>query len=217
MPNKQDYINQGYSERQINLAITGKKLGQVYDEKTGQYQAPSVTPTSSVAPTIGSNAKPVNVSVIDPKPAVAIPTPPIVTNPVTPIVEKQSPPTEAIVTGKYGNEKDGDLGKYASPEAIVPVETPKAQKIAPVKGTPIQVTPDYNVGKGREGEISQHLSDGITNDPKIQEMVNTGNRDAFNAKYQYSTADETKRHILDSFFQSQQPQNSEAYFSLLAG
>jgi len=47
-------------------------------------------------------------------------------------------------------------------------------------------------------------------------MLSTGNREAFNAKYGYATADDTKKHMLDSFFQSNQPQNSEAYFSLLA-
>ena len=53
--------------------------------------------------------------------------------------------------------------------------------------------------------------------PQVQQMLSTGNREAFNAKYGYSTADDTKKHMLDSFFQSNQPQTSDSYFSLLSG
>ena len=47
-------------------------------------------------------------------------------------------------------------------------------------------------------------------------MLASGNEAAFKNKFGYATADETKKDLLDRFYQAQQPQNSEAYFSHLS-
>ena len=74
-------------------------------------------------------------------------------------------------------------------------------------------TVNTNSSQGREAEITQHLNDGYTNNPALFQDYNT-----FKQAYNYDTADQGKKAILDSFFKSKtQPQSltSNDYFTML--
>lgn len=74
-------------------------------------------------------------------------------------------------------------------------------------------TVNTNSSQGREAEITQHLNEGYTNNPALFQDYNT-----FKQAYNYDTADQGKKAILDSFFKSKtQPQSltSNDYFTML--
>lgn len=110
----------------------------------------------------------------------------------------------------------------STPQAITPpTQVEKTTTITPEwqtvvkKETPWVVTPDYNVGKGREQEILTNLNTDLQSNEKLKQALATGDYETFKQNYGYDTADQTKKQMLDAFFQTQQPKNSESFFQTL--
>lgn len=85
---------------------------------------------------------------------------------------------------------------------ITPTATPEKKTVVP------QV--DFNVSQGREWEIQKNIADITATNPTLLK-----DRNAYNQAFGYETADQWKKAILDSAFQSGQPQvpNADMMFS----
>ncbi len=129
-----------------------------------------------------------------------------------PVVTKQPPTTD------LNAPKTSVPTTQTTTPATTPIKAPIEQK-EPIPTTPVQTTqvvaPDYNVGKGREQEIVDHLNT-ISKEPDVANLLASGNEASFKNKFGYDTADQTKKDIIDRYYQASQPQNSEAYFQHLA-
>ena len=56
--------------------------------------------------------------------------------------------------------------------------------------------PNWNIGTGREQELVNTINEGLKNDSRVQQAVQSGDWDAFSKLYGYDTADTTKQRIL---------------------
>lgn len=85
---------------------------------------------------------------------------------------------------------------------ITPTATPEKKAVVP------QV--DFNLSQGREWEIQKNVADITATNPTLLK-----DRNAYNQAFGYETADQWKKAILDSAFQSGQPQvpNADMMFS----
>lgn len=101
---------------------------------------------------------------------------------------------------RYTNNPDG-TPRHATRASAEPV-----QSIKPVQAV------DYNVGAGREQEIVNNIADGIKNDARVQEAINTGNQEAFRRIYGYETADDTKKRLIDDQFSVSFGKDAESLF-----
>lgn len=76
----------------------------------------------------------------------------------------------------------------------------------------------YNVGVGREQEIINNIGEGIKNDGRVQQAINSGDFDAFKKIYGYETADGTKRKILEDQWAASTRHDSDSLFQgILSG
>lgn len=192
----------GLTPAQAQEAI---KADQNFSRAKAQYQA-TANPTQNITP---------------PSPA----TP----EQVAPIVQqKQESPTAQPTTPPVQQQPQAETNLNASissvqaPQAITPPPTvEKTTTITPEwqtvvkKETPWVVTPDWNIGKGREQDILNNLNDWYKNDQAIQKAIMTWDYNSFKQSYWYDTADQTKKNMLDAFFQARQPKNSESFFKTL--
>jgi len=107
----------------------------------------------------------------------------------------------------------------SAPPAIEKTTTTTPEGTTTVKKeTPWVITPDWNVGKGREQEIMSNLETWYSKDPNIQKAIASGDYNAFKSAYGYDTSDSVKKGLLDSFFQARQPKTQESFFdSLITG
>ena len=180
------------------------------------YKAPAVsTPAAPTeTPTFSASVTPVGQQKTE-----GVPTTPVSQPSETPVAPVTTPsvPTQPVAS------KDASIGQK-TPINAVPSAAPNVEKTTTTtpqgstvvqKETPAVVVPDYNVGKGREAEIVTHLNDSAK-DPSVANLLASGNESAFKAQFGYATADETKKDLIDKFYQAKQPQNSLAYFQHLA-
>lgn len=142
----------------------------------------------------------------------------------TPVMQAQVAPMEANIGGKLPETPIiQPTTPVVTPQAITtPTQVQKTTTTTPQgetivkKETPWVVTPDYNVGKGREQDILTNLNEGYTKDLAIQKAITTGDYETYKQAYGYDTADQTKKTTLDAFFQARQPKNSESFLKILA-
>lgn len=106
-----------------------------------------------------------------------------------------------------------------TPTPTTPVTPPVKETVTPikteVKWTPEVKTPDFNTSVGRENEINQNLANITASNQAL-----LTDRNAFNQTFWYSTADDGKKALLDSFFQSKQAEITNPdtlYKTILSG
>lgn len=200
MATKAEYLAQGKTEQQIqdatvvkNTADMSQKLGQNLAPTSYAVQSPIVPP----APNLSTSITPISQQMTEWAP----------TTPVQPEVQAQTDfnaPPQAVST----------------PQAITtPPQVEKTTTITPEwqtvvkKETPGTPTVDFNVWSGREQDILKNLNEGFSNAPDLFQ-----NKDTFKTAYGYATADDTKKKMLDAFFQSKSAQinNTDALFQQIA-
>lgn len=107
--------------------------------------------------------------------------------PVQPVTPNTPPPTQNVIP-------------TAIPAEIKPT-TPETKKVEPI---------DFNLSQGREWDIQKNVADITSTNPTLLK-----DRTAYNKAFGYETADQWKKALLDSAFQSGQPQtpNADMMFS----
>lgn len=192
MPTRQDYLNQGYTEQQINQAIIGKKLGQTVDA-SGQYGAP----VSSGAPI--SSANPVNAPVTPTSTAAQAPV--------------NNPPAQQTVQNQPISSQSTQVEKTTTTttpqgETVVKKETPW---ISPEETKRLADNAAHNT----QVEILTWLNQAYKDSPDMFQDQGT-----FRASQGYDTSSPEKKKVLDAFFQAKNAQqnNPDALFqSLISG
>jgi len=109
------------------------------------------------------------------------------TAPTQPVAPNTPPPTQNVTP-------------TAIPAEIKPT-TPETKKVEPI---------DFNLSQGREWDIQKNVADITSTNPTLLK-----DRNAYNKAFGYETADQWKKALLDSAFQSGQPQtpNADIMFS----
>lgn len=148
----------------------------------------------------------------------------IVGTPEKPTISASVDPTQVNIGGTNPNiaQQPNEQAKTNLNATISPVSTPQTTSAPPVieKTTTITPqgekvvkkeipTPDFNIWAWREQDILKNLNEGFTNAPYLFQ-----NQDTFRSSYWYATADDTKKRMLDAFFQakSAQQNNPDALF-----
>ena len=104
-----------------------------------------------------------------------------------------------------------------TPTPTPPVTTPVNETVTPVKTEVKATNPEvnFNTSVGRENEINANLANITASNQSL-----LTDRNAFNNAFGYSTADDGKKALLDSFFQSKQAEITNPdilYKTILSG
>jgi len=168
-------------------ALTARKQAY-WDIPTAPTVTPAPTTPAPVAPqpTVqGVNGETFQVAPVNAQGVT--PQAPQSVAPVQPVTPNTPPPTQNVTP-------------TAIPAEIKPT-TPETKKVEPI---------DFNLSQGREWDIQKNVADITSTNPTLLK-----DRNAYNKAFGYETADQWKKALLDSAFQSGQPQtpNADMMFS----
>ena len=169
-------------------ALTARKQAY-WDIPTAPTVTPPPTTTAPVTPQStmqGANWETFQVAPVNAQGVT--PQAPQSVAPVQPVTPNTPPPTQNVTP-------------TAIPTEIKPT-TPETKKVEP--------TIDFNLSQGREWDIQKNVADITAWNPTLLK-----DRNAYNQAFGYETADQWKKALLDSAFQSGQPQvpNADMMFS----
>lgn len=154
-----------------------------------------------------------------------IPPPPVSTPQATSVpvdsgnilsVRANQTPEEKVWQAKQDAFDQARTWVNLAPAVMSPTQVEKTTTTTPQGETVVKKeTPatNFNVWAWREQEILKNLNEGFVNAPDLFQ-----NQDTFRASYGYATADETKKRMLDAFFQAKNSQqnNPDALFQQIA-
>ena len=226
--------NTTFTQEQIdNLSGVAKKYGgfdnaNFQSAVDGKYGAGSFDSLKTSLSAINTRQK-AEASMVPPTPTPFVPNP--AENPQTALEAQRNKEQAAFNAANPVGTKTEDIA-YTAPSDIMKAEdvakqetasnapktdvsTPQAM-VAPKAGEDAKMEQIKAVSEAnRRNEILGNLNEGYKNDPSINKAITTGDYETYKKAYEYDTADEQKRKMLDAYFQARQPKDEAGIYNVL--